>query len=533
MSDGDRIVAVGPADDSPRAAGLPRSRTSARRSRDPGFVDAHCHLEWSLLDGVLEPGTVRRLAGAHAGAADADDARRPPPAAAYGALRALRAGTTTAADNGPTGAGAAAMAAARAARRRSTSRPSAPTTVTRPRAPRAPWPGAWRPSTPQAGRGVRVGLSPHAPYTVGPALLGGARGRAASGRAPVGHPPGRVGGTRNGCRRGDGPLGELFAAGRASRPGAGTGPTGRRSCPGSPRAAACAAGWSRPTACGWGRATRRCSRDAGVTVAHCPRSNAFLHCGTAPLAAMLAAGPRVGLGTDSPASGGDFDLRAEARDCGRRTASRRAELLRLATRAAPRRSGPRTRSDRWRPACAPTWWRCGRPGRSATRPRPPWTRRRGRAGGVGRRAPDRPRARPGGRRRGPGHPGRRGSQAALVASEARAPRPEAHSPVRPGRRDPDVAGLRGGHLRRARAGLLRRRRQVGRGPGARRRQARVQEQPNNPEAYEELASAYAARTSTRRRSTPPSRRSPSSRTTSSGSRRSSRCSRRPGTPRRR
>ena len=53
----------------------------------------------------------------------------------------------------------------------------------------------------------------------------------------------------------------------------------------------------------------------GVGVAHCPRSNAHLLCGRAPLEALLAAGVAVGLGTDSPASGGDYDLRGEARAC--------------------------------------------------------------------------------------------------------------------------------------------------------------------------------------------------------------------------
>jgi cytosine/adenosine deaminase-related metal-dependent hydrolase len=51
----------------------------------------------------------------------------------------------------------------------------------------------------------------------------------------------------------------------------------------------------------------------GVGVAHCPRSNAFLGCGTAPLAELVDAGVKVGLGTDSPASAPSFDFFDELR----------------------------------------------------------------------------------------------------------------------------------------------------------------------------------------------------------------------------
>jgi cytosine/adenosine deaminase-related metal-dependent hydrolase len=50
-----------------------------------------------------------------------------------------------------------------------------------------------------------------------------------------------------------------------------------------------------------------------VAVAHCPRSNGYLGCGFAPLAALRRAGVRVGIGTDSPASTPSFDLFEELR----------------------------------------------------------------------------------------------------------------------------------------------------------------------------------------------------------------------------
>jgi cytosine/adenosine deaminase-related metal-dependent hydrolase len=81
-----------------------------------------------------------------------------------------------------------------------------------------------------------------------------------------------------------------------------------------------------------------------VPVAHCPRSNALLGCGIAPLTALRAAGVTVGLGTDSPASAPNFDLFEElrtaiyaARACERSAEALSAtEALRLATIEAAR-----------------------------------------------------------------------------------------------------------------------------------------------------------------------------------------------------
>ena len=55
--------------------------------------------------------------------------------------------------------------------------------------------------------------------------------------------------------------------------------------------------------------------DSGTGVVHCPRSNGYLGCGVAPLCdAATTTGNRVGIGTDSPNSAGDFDIFAEIRD---------------------------------------------------------------------------------------------------------------------------------------------------------------------------------------------------------------------------
>jgi len=57
-------------------------------------------------------------------------------------------------------------------------------------------------------------------------------------------------------------------------------------------------------------------KQAGATVAHCPRSNSAHGHGRAPLGALREVGIPVGLGTDSVVSVGDLDLWAEAAAAG-------------------------------------------------------------------------------------------------------------------------------------------------------------------------------------------------------------------------
>jgi cytosine/adenosine deaminase-related metal-dependent hydrolase len=69
--------------------------------------------------------------------------------------------------------------------------------------------------------------------------------------------------------------------------------------------------------------------DHDVAVAHCPRSNALLGCGIAPLTELREAGVRVGVGTDSPNSATSFDMFEEMRAAAfaARARSRRANAL--------------------------------------------------------------------------------------------------------------------------------------------------------------------------------------------------------------
>lgn len=77
----------------------------------------------------------------------------------------------------------------------------------------------------------------------------------------------------------------------------------------------------------------------GVAVAHCPLSNRRHGHGDAPLRALLDAGLRVGVGTDSVASVGRLDLLAEARAARILAALDAAEALALATSEAARAIG--------------------------------------------------------------------------------------------------------------------------------------------------------------------------------------------------
>ena len=279
----------------------------------PGFVDAHCHLEWALAGGLAPGGEFGRWLGAFLAAIAVADPDFTQAAADVGALAALRSGTTTLCDSGPTGAGAGAM------RRLGLTGISCieafgaggPETVdaalARLRAAYARVPGD--------GDGVAIGIAPHAPYTVGPALWArlcdAPDFASAAWTTHFAESPAEL----VAITTGGGTIADAFAArfgSPAQWPGApGEGAVTRVARSGGLRAGLIAAHCVQLTP-----DEPRILVDHGVAVAHCPISNANLGCGVAPLEALWDAGVRVGLGTDSPASAGSYDLRAEARACG-------------------------------------------------------------------------------------------------------------------------------------------------------------------------------------------------------------------------
>lgn len=305
------IVAIGPAAEVEAAhPGLPVHDLPGRALL-PGFVDAHSHTEWALLP-LAEPvssfgewlsGFLPRRARM-----EEDDHAL---AAGLAALALTLAGTTTVADNGPTGAGIAALEAAGlrgvvhietfGAETGAAARTKAEAFERRVAA-----------LAERAGDRVQVGLSPHAPYTVGPDHWRALQDRpgldARSWSTHLAESPDEM----RLVRAGDGPLADAYEPMGFVPPrwdgGDGDGTVARLGAAGALREGLLAAHCVELD-----EAEIALLAEAGVSAVHCPLSNRGLGCGRMPVSALREAGVRVALGTDSPASGGTYDLRAEAR----------------------------------------------------------------------------------------------------------------------------------------------------------------------------------------------------------------------------
>jgi len=301
-----RIAAVGP-----RAAlrAPPDAETVelGEAALMPGLVNVHAHPELAMFRGALEDLPFRdwilRLVGAKSSALREEDY---PLAARLTALEAIRAGMTTL---GATETSAAALEVFREAGLRGIVYRE----VFGPDPRRAE--GSMRELSEAVARLrsretdlVRVGISPHAPYTVSDPLFRAAAEMARQEGLPMAVHIAESAAERRLVTEGEGD----FAPGLRAR-GIETPPRGRSPVAMLDRLGVLAA---RPLLIHCVDVDAEDARrlaDRGCAVAHCPIANARLGHGVAPVPMLRGAGVRLGLGTDSVGSNNRLDLLEEAR----------------------------------------------------------------------------------------------------------------------------------------------------------------------------------------------------------------------------
>ena len=301
--DGDRIAYVGPASEAPPGDDVNLGDVILM----PGLVNAHCHLELTAMRGFLEDLDFRRwilrLTSARQAAFDRDallDSAR------YGIEEGLRAGVTTFADTSDSAVGLQAMreAMVRGIVYQEVFGPDPSQCAKSIADLREKVAGLRYLETPL----VRVGVSPHAPYTVSDDLFRATANLARELRLPVAvH------------------VAESELESQLVEKGSGGFADGlrRRGIEVAPRAEspialldACGVLDTHPLLIHCVRvnaADVERIASSSSAVAHCPVSNAKLGHGVAPLMDLLEAGIPVGLGSDSMASNNRMNLLEEAR----------------------------------------------------------------------------------------------------------------------------------------------------------------------------------------------------------------------------
>lgn len=273
----------------------------------PGFVNAHCHLELTamrgFLDGLAFHDWIRRLTRARQVVLTHEmllDAAR------LGLEEGLLRGITTFADTSESGTGFDAMLerGVRGICYREVFGPDPASCNDAMVALRGKVDAMRARETPL----VRVGVSPHSPYTVSDALFRATADFARAANVPMAVHIAESALESALVERGEGSFADALRA-----RGIGVAPRGR-----SPVALLLATGvlQARPLLIHCVRtneADHRLIAEHDCAVAHCPASNARLGHGIAPLAELRAAGIRVGLGSDSVASNEKMDLLDEAR----------------------------------------------------------------------------------------------------------------------------------------------------------------------------------------------------------------------------
>ncbi|MFL5513111.1 MAG: amidohydrolase family protein [Gemmatimonadales bacterium] len=317
-----RIQSIGPDHAVPRPPGVPASEFPDAALL-PGLINTHTHLELTGFEGQVTspefPAWIRSLRQLKA-TRTTDDYLR---AARQGLADCYAAGVTTIADTGDSGSVVRVLAEAGGSG--------------------IAYQEVFGPDPAQAGDSlarlqrrvqelsqltssrVRIGVSPHAPYTVSAALFKLVAAWSKEARLPLAVHAAESREETEFLLAGSGPFAQAWRERNIPLPD---------SLGVSPMAWLSKHGVLSPlTLCihavQLGPADIPVLAHSGAAVAHCPLSNRAHGHGTAPLAAMVAAGVRVGLGTDSVVSIGRLDLLAEARMAGQEaglTANQQLEL---------------------------------------------------------------------------------------------------------------------------------------------------------------------------------------------------------------
>jgi cytosine/adenosine deaminase-related metal-dependent hydrolase len=302
--DGERIAYVGSRDGAPAGEDADLGNVLLL----PGLVNAHCHLELTAMRGFLEEldfgDWILRLATAKRAVLTSLEMLRD--SARLGIAEGLRAGVTTYGDTCHSGAVVDALrdCGVRGIMYQEVFGPDPAQCDTSMGELREQVAAARTLETPL----VRVGISPHAPYTVSDALYRAATRYALDEQLPMALHIAEAEVESLLVEQGRG----RFADGLRAR-GLAVGPRGR-----SPIALLEGLGVldARPLLIHCIRLADgdidRIAR-SGSAVAHCPTANAKLGHGIAPVRELLDAGIRIGIGSDSVASNNRMDLLEDAR----------------------------------------------------------------------------------------------------------------------------------------------------------------------------------------------------------------------------
>lgn len=301
-----RVQAVGPDSSVPRPSDV-LAEDFGNAVILPGLINTHTHLELTGFEGQVRerefPAWIRRLRELKTTRAPAEYVE----AARRGLAACYAGGVTTIADTGDSGAVIQVLAEAAGSG-------VAYQEVFGPHPEQAEGSLAglrdrvtclrkW------SGNRVRIGLSPHAPYTVSGPLFRAVAAWSQTESLPLAVHIAESPAETEFLANGSGPFASAWEARGIPLPR----PSGL-----SPVAWLAEHGvLTDRTLCihavQLGRGDIDRLADSGAAVAHCPLSNQAHRHGVAPLGALLQAGIRVGIGTDSEVSVGRLDLLADAR----------------------------------------------------------------------------------------------------------------------------------------------------------------------------------------------------------------------------